>query len=95
MSTIVLITAGKGFAILLASKATPSASRHRPIRPLGGRYVCPCYARRFLLAPIRNNFLLVKTSADYIITKLMDSKHANFSQSEHFACTKLIFYFYV
>ena len=74
MSTIILITAGKGFSILLALKPTPSASRHRPIRPLGGRYVCPCYARRFLLAPISNNFLFVKTSADYIITKLTDSK---------------------
>ena len=52
MSTIVLITAGKGIAILLALKPTPSASRHRPIRPLGGSYVYPSYARRFLLAPL-------------------------------------------
>ena len=41
MSTIVLIPAGKGFAILLALKSTPSASRHRSLRPLSGRYACP------------------------------------------------------
>ena len=80
MSRIVLITAGKGFAILLALKSTLAASRHHPIRPLDGRYVCPCYARRFLLAPISNNFLLVKTSADYIITQLTNTTHVNFSQ---------------
>ena len=87
-----LITAGTGFAILLALKPTPSSSRHRPIRPLGGRYVCPCYARRFLLAPISNNFLFVKASADYIITNLTDGTHVNFSQSEHFVSTRFNFY---
>ena len=92
MSTIVLITAGKGFAILLSLKPTASASQHRPIRPLGGRYVCPCYARRFFFAPIRNNFLFVKTSADYILTKLTDSTHVNFSQSEHSVGTRFNFY---
>ena len=73
MSTIVLITAGKGLAILLALKPAPSASRHCPIGTLVGRYVCPCYARRYLFAPISNNLLFVKTSADYIITGLLDS----------------------
>ena len=92
MCAILLITAGKGFEILLVLKPTPSTSRHRPIRPLGGRYVCPCYDRRFLLAPISNNFLFVKTSADYIRTKLTDSTHVNFSQSEHFVCTRFNFY---
>ena len=80
MSTIVLITAGKGFQLLSALKQTPSASRHRPLRPLGGRYMRPCYARRYLLAPISDNFLFVKISADYIIKKLTDSSHVNFSQ---------------
>ena len=93
MSTIVLITAGKEFSKLLAVKPTPSAFRHRPIRTLGGRYVCPWYAQRFLLAPIRNNFLLVKTSAGYIITKLTDSTQVNFSQSECFVSTRSIFMF--
>ena len=69
MSTIVLITARKGFAILLALKRTPSASGNQPIRPLGGQYVCPPYARRFSFAHTSNNFLFVKTSANYIITK--------------------------
>ena len=93
MGTIVLIPAGKGFALLLALKSTPSASRHGPLRPLGGRYVFPpCYAWRFLLAPISNNFLFVKTSPDYIITKLTDSTHVNFSQSEHFVCTRFNFH---
>ena len=41
MSTIVLTPAGKGFAKLLALKSTPSPSRHRSLRPLNGRYVCP------------------------------------------------------
>ena len=91
MSTIVLITAGKRFAILLALTPTPSASRHRPIRPLGGRYVYPSHARRFLLAPISNIFLFLKTSADYILTKLTDSTHVNFSQTEHFVCTRFNF----
>ena len=71
MSTIVLITIGKGFAILLALKSTPSASQHRL---LGDHY-----ARRFLIAPI--NTLFVKTSTDYIITTLTDSTLVNFSQS--------------
>ena len=39
MSTIVLITAGKGFAIPAALEPTPSAPRHRPFRPLGGSYL--------------------------------------------------------
>ena len=36
MNTIVLITAGKGFAISAALKPTHSALRHRP---LGGSYL--------------------------------------------------------
>ena len=56
MSKIVLITAGNGFDRPSALKPTPLASWHRPFRQLGGRYVCPCYARRYLLAPISNNF---------------------------------------
>ena len=93
MSTTVLITAGKVFAIPAALKSTPAASRHRPIRPLVRcRQVCSCYARRFLLAPISKNFLFVKTSADYIKPKLTNSTHENFSQSEHFVCKKFNFY---
>ena len=83
--------AGKEFAILLAFKS-PLASRHRTLRPLGGRYVCPCYARRFLLAPIGNSFLFLKLSADYIITKLTDSTQVNCSQSDYFVCTRFNFY---
>ena len=57
------------FAIPAALKPTTSAYRHRPIPPLRGRYVCPCYARRYLPAAISNNFLFVKISVDYIITQ--------------------------
>ena len=57
MSTIVLLTAGKGFAILAALKPTPLESRYRPFRLFGGRYVCPCYARRCFSAAISNIFL--------------------------------------
>ena len=39
MSTIVLITAGKGFAIPPALKPIPSAPRHRPFQPLDGSYL--------------------------------------------------------
>ena len=63
MSTIVLITAGKGYAIPATLK--PAASTLPA--PVG----------------IGNNFLFVKISADYIITKLTNSTHVNFSQSEH------------
>ena len=38
MSTIVLITAGKGFAIPAAFEPTASAPQHRQLRPLGGNY---------------------------------------------------------
>ena len=77
MSTIVLITAGKELVL----KLTTSAFRHRPI---GGRYMC----RKAMLGdfylppppPISTNFLFVKISADFIITKLKDSTHVNFSQ---------------
>ena len=92
MSTIVLITAGKGLTILSALIPTPSAYLHRPFQPLGGRYMCPCYARRYLLAPIINNFWFVKISAEYIITKLTCSTHINFSQSKNFVCTRFNFY---
>ena len=92
MSTIVLIIAGKGFAILSALKPTPSAPLHRPFQPLGSRYMCPCYARRYLLAPIINNFLFLKISTEYIITKLTDSTHVNFSQSKNFVCKRFNFY---
>ena len=92
MSAIVLITAGKGFAILSSLKPIPSASRNCPFRPLGGHYMCPCYVRRYLLAPISNTFLFVKVSPDYIITKLTDSTHVSFSQSENFVCTRFNFY---
>ena len=92
MSTIVIVTAGKGFSILPALKTASSASRHRPLQPLSGRYVCPCYPLRFLLAPISNNFVFVKTSADYITAKLTDGTHVNFDQSEHFVFTKFDFY---
>ena len=91
MNRIVLITAEKGFPILSALEPTPWASRHRPFGPLGGRCMCSLYARRYLLAPISNHFLFVKTSADYIITKLTDSTHVNFSQSECFVCTRFNF----
>ena len=92
MSTIVLIRAGKGFAILTVLKPTLLLSRHCPYRQLGGRYMCPCYARRYLLAPISNIFLFVKKSADYIITKLTDRTHVKLSQSEHFVCTRFNLY---
>ena len=36
--------------------------------------------------------LFVKTCADYVIPKLMDSMHVNFSQLEHFVCTRFKFY---
>ena len=39
MSTIVLKTAAKGFAIPAALKPMPSPPRHRPYRPLGGSYL--------------------------------------------------------
>ena len=37
---MVLITAGKEFAIPAALKPTPLAPRNHPFRPFGGRYVC-------------------------------------------------------
>ena len=43
-------------------------------------------------AAINNNLLLVKTSADYIITKLLDSMDVNFSQSEQSVGTRFNFY---
>ena len=92
MSMIVLITAGKGFALLSALNPKPSASRHHPFRPIGSRYLCPCCARRYLLAPISSNFFLVKISADCIITTLANSTYAKFSQSECFVCTRFNFY---
>ena len=39
MSTIVLITAGKGFATPAALKPMPSEPRHRPCRSLVGSYL--------------------------------------------------------
>ena len=81
-----LKTARKGFAILSASKPKSSALPHRPSRQLGGRYACPCYARRYIPAAISSKLLFVKTCADYIITKLTESTHVNFSQSEQFVC---------
>ena len=86
MSTIALITAGKGYELPAALKLTPLGSRHCPFRPLSGSYLGPCYGRRYLPAAISNNLLFVKTSADYFITKLLDSIHLNFSQLEHFVC---------
>ena len=62
--------------ILYALKPVFSAPLHRPFRPLGGRYVCLCYAGRYLPAAIWSNFSFVKTSVGYIITKLTDSTHA-------------------
>ena len=91
MGTIVLITAAKGFVIWTSLKPITSAPRNCPFRQLGVRYVCSCYARRYFPASICNNLLLVKTSADYIITKLTKSTHVNFSQLEHFVCRDLIF----
>ena len=68
--------------------ASTHSSQHRPFRLISGRYMYPCYARRYLLAPISNNFFFVKISADYIITKVKDSTHVNFSQSECFVRTR-------
>ena len=88
MSTIVLITPGKGFAILLALKSTPSTSPY----PTARRSLCvPLLCSEILNCPHYNNFLFVKTSADYIITKLTDSTLVNFSQSEYFVCTRFNF----
>ena len=92
MSTIVPITPGKGFEISAALKLTPSASRHHPFRPLGGSYLCPCYARKYLPATISNNLLFLKISTDYFITKLLDSMLVNFSQSKHSVRTRFNFY---
>ena len=39
MSTIVLIAAGKRFAIPTALKPTPSAPQNRPLQQLGGNYL--------------------------------------------------------
>ena len=86
-----LITAGKGFAILSALKPTPSAPQHRPFRTFGKGYVCPCYARRYLRAAISNNLLFVKTLVEYIISELADRTHINFSQLEHFFLDEIWF----
>ena len=93
MITIVLITAGKGFDILSALKPTPLASLHCPFQPLGGHYMCPCFVGRYLLALINNNFLFVKKSAEYIIMKLTDSTHVNFSNQKVLSMRDLIFMF--
>ena len=58
----------------------------------GGSNLWPCYARRYLPAAISNNLLFVKTSADYIIIKIMHSMHVNFSQSEHSVGTRFNFF---
>ena len=61
--------------------------------PTAWRPLCvPLLWSEILTCPISNIFLFVKTSADYIRTKLTDSTHVNFSQSEHFVCTRFNFY---
>ena len=90
-----LITAGnslKVFATPAALKPMSWAPRHRPFRQLGGSYFWPCYARRYLPAAISKNLLFVETSADYIITKLLDSMNVNFSKSKHSVGTRFKFY---
>ena len=91
MSTIVVITAGHWYAKPSALKPTLSASQHRSYRPLGSRCVCLCNARIYLPPAISNSLLFIKTPADYIISKLLDSTLVNFSQAEHSVGTRLNF----
>ena len=45
-----------------------------------------------LAEQITDPFFVRKTFSDYIITKLLDSTHVNFSRSEHFIHTRFNFY---
>ena len=47
---------------------------------------------RYLRAATSNHLLFVKTSIDYIITKLLESMYVNFSQSEYSVRTSFNFY---
>ena len=77
-----LVTAGKGFAILSALKPTPW-HLHIARSDRSTAVICDLATLgRLLSAAISNNLLLVKTSTDYIITKLLDSTHVKFSQLE-------------
>ena len=79
---------------IIETNAFPSVPRHRPFWPLGGSYLWPWYARKYLAAAISNNLLLVKAPADYIKTKLLDCMHVNFSQSELRSVRAFLFMFH-